>query len=301
MNALLLASIGAGALVGAGLAVLLAGLTRWHPVLSDALAMLDERLPRPPAPAPASGTPGMRAKVLRLLADVARRLPGSVGERDLDVLQLDRDRHLVERLGTALAYAAIGPALAVVLLVPDASLPVVVPTGFSLAGGVIGWTSYGRRTRDRADRAREEMRYVLVAYLQQVSLLRRGGAGIATALSLPPQLLDDSDAMRRIGRELELAERSGLMPWEGLRRFGARTDVSELEDLSTIAETAGHDGGAVIDTLLARAESLTDELVADAHTAANRATGQMSTPGAIQVFLIAAWVLYPAAAALLSS
>lgn len=299
MNALLLATIGAGALLGAGLAVILAGLTRWHPVLSDALAMLDERHPRQATEA--SGAPGTRAAVFRVLVDVARRLPGSVGERDLEILQLDRDRHLIGRLGTALAYAAIGPALAVVLLVLDASLPVVVPTGFCVVGAVVGWTSYGRRTRDRADDVREELRYVLVAYLQQVSLLRRGGAGIATALGLPPQLLDDSEPMRRIGREFELAERAGLMPWEGLRRFGTQIDVSELEDLSTIAETAGHDGGAVIDTLLARAESLNDELIADAHTAANRATGQMSTPGAIQVFLIAAWVLFPAAATLLSS
>ena len=300
MNALLLATIGAGALVGAGLAVVLAGLTRWHPVLSDALAVLDERLPQPAAAGDVR-PPKTHAYVERVLVDLARHLPGAVSARDLDVLQLDRERHLLGRIGTALAYAAIGPALAVALLVLDASLPVVVPTGFSVAGGVVGWTSYGRRTRDRADDVREQLRHVLVAYLQQVSLLRRGGAGIATALGLPPQLLDDSEAMRRIGRELGLAERAGLMPWEGLRRLGAQIDVSELDDLSTIAETAGHDGGAVIDTLLARAESLNDELLADAHAAANRATGQMSTPGAIQVFLIAAWVLYPAAAALLSS
>lgn len=299
MNALLMATIGAGALVGAGLAVALAGILRWHPELSDALAMLDERLPHPVAQSRTTG--GRSAAFRRAVVAVARRIPGSVNDRDLHVLQLDRDRYLVGRLGTALAYAASGPALAALLLVLDASMPVVVPTGFSVAGGLIGWTSYARRIADRAEDAREEMRYALVAYLQQVSLLRRGGAGVATALSLPAQLLDDSEAMRRIRHELELAERAGLMPWEGLRRFGGQIDVSELDDLSIIAETAGHDGGAIIDTLLARADSLNDELLADAHTAANRATGQMSTPGALQVFLIAAWVLYPAAAALLGS
>jgi hypothetical protein len=56
----------------------------------------------------------------------------------------------------------------------------------------------------------------------------------------------------------------------------------------------------VVDTLLKRAESLRDGLLADEHSAAHRASGQMSTPGALQVFLIAAWVLYPAAVALLS-
>jgi Flp pilus assembly protein TadB len=183
----------------------------------------------------------------------------------------------------------------------DAGVPILVPGGFAVAGAVIGWTSYARRVRHRAEDAREEVRYTLVAYLQQVSLLRRGGAGVSTALHLPAELLTDSWAMQQLGRELELAERNGLLPWEGLRRFGAQIDVPQLDDLSTIAETAGHDGGAIIETLLARAESLNDELLADAHAAANRASGQMSTPGALQVFLTAAWVLYPAAVALLST
>ena len=67
-----------------------------------------------------------------------------------------------------------------------------------------------------------------------------------------------------------------------------------------IAAGAGQDGAAVVDTLLKRAESLRDELLADEHAGAHRASGQMSTPGALQVFLIATWVLYPAAVALLS-
>ena len=57
----------------------------------------------------------------------------------------------------------------------------------------------------------------------------------------------------------------------------------------------------MVGTLLARAESLRDELLADEHADAHRASGQMSTPGAVQVFLIAAWVLFPAGIALLAS
>ena len=166
---------------------------------------------------------------------------------------------------------------------------------------MVGWTGHARRIRDRAERARLELRYALVAYLQQVGLLRRGGAGVATALRVPAQLLDRNWAMRRLRRELDLAERAGLMPWEGLRRFGAHIEVGELDDLSSIAATAGQDGGAIIDTVLARAESLNDELLADEHADAHRASAQMSTPGAVQVFLIAAWVLYPAALALLNA
>jgi hypothetical protein len=107
--------------------------------------------------------------------------------------------------------------------------------------------------------------------------------------------------MQRLRDELDLAQRAGEMPWDGLRRFGERVDIDELTDLSTIAAAAGQDGAAVVGTLLARAESLSDELLADEHAAAHRASGQMSTPGALQVFLIAAWVLFPAGTALLTS
>ena len=310
MNAVLLAALAAGALVGTGAAVVAAGLVRWHPELSDALALLDERLPHPPPPTTAStphsgswrGLPQqVLRRVLRWVGPVVRRLPGAVDDTDLDVLDLDRDRYLATALTVAAGYAAAGPALATLLLVLDTGLPIAVPAGFTIVGAVVGWTGHARRVRDRAERARLELRYALVAYLQQVGLLRRGGAGVATALRVPAQLLDRNWAMRRLHRELELAERAGLMPWEGLRRFGAHIGVGELDDLSAIAATAGQDGGAIIDTVLARAESLNDELLADEHADAHRASGQMSTPGAVQVFLIAAWVLYPAALALLNA
>jgi len=145
------------------------------------------------------------------------------------------------------------------------------------------------------------MRYALVAYLQQVSLLRRGGAGVATALQQPARYLDASWAMQRIAHHLELATRSGQMPWYGLGRLAEEIDLPELDDLADIARSAGDDGGAVIDTLLARAASLSDELRADSRAEANRASVRLSTPGAMQVFLIAAWVLYPATTTLLSS
>ncbi|MGD9991477.1 hypothetical protein [Pseudonocardia sp.] len=284
----------AGALLGVAVALVIAACSRRHPVLADALAALDERTARPAA----LETQRSRA---RLLLPILRRLPVAVPDSDLELLGLGRDRFLIGAASSAGALAAAGPLLAGLLSVLDSSLPVVVPTGISAAGLLVGWTSHARQTRERADHAREQLRTALVTYLQQVSLLRRGGAGVSTALTLPAQLLTDSWAMRRLRDELELAQRAGEMPWEGLRRFGERIDIDELADLSAIAATAGQDGAAVVGTLLAHAESLSDELLSDEHADAHRASGQMSTPGALQVFLIAAWVLFPAGTALLAS
>lgn len=284
----------AGVLVGVSVALVVAACSRSHPVLVDALAALDERRVRPVQAEPESPRE-------RLLLPVLRRLPVAAPDSDLNLLGLGRDRFLIGAAISAVTLAAAGPVLAGVLALVDIGIPVVVPTGFTLVGLLIGWTGHARRTRDRAEDARDQLRSALVAYLQQVSLLRRGGAGVSTALTLPGQLLADSWTMRRLRDELELAQRAGEMPWEGLRRFGERVDINELTDLSAIAATAGQDGAAVVGTLLARAESLGDELRSDEHADANRASGQMSTPGALQVFLIAVWVLFPAGTALLGS
>lgn len=293
MNAGLLAALAGGGLLGVAVALALTASMRTHPVLSAALAALDERS----VPARHEAHLGRG----RALLPALRRIPVGVAEEDLTLVGLSRDRFLIGAATSAAGLAAAGPFLAGILALLGSGLPFAIPTGLTALGVVVGWTSHARRIRERADDARDQMRSALVAYLQQVSLLRHGGAGIASALTQPAQLLTDSWALRRLRDELELAQRAGEMPWEGLRRFGERIDVDELCDLSAISATAGQDGAAVIGTLLARAESLRDELLADEHTAAHRASGRMSTPGALQVVLIAAWVLFPAGAALLST
>ena len=293
MNPLLVLGVVAGASIGVGVAVVLAVLFPGRTGLVDALAALDERT--------AGASPDQRRSLGQRLVLVAARIPGSSSPDDLDLLGMSHDTFVLARLRTAMTYAAAGPVLALLLVLLDLGGALVVPAGYTVFGFVVGWSASVRRVADRADRARTELRFALVSYLQQVSLLRSGGAGVATALSVPAKLLSDSWAMRRLADELEVAERSGLMPWEGIHRFGKRIGMTELADVSSIAATAGQDGGAVVSTLLARAEGLRDELLADELTAANRASGQMSTPGALQTVLIVAWLLYPLGTTLLTS
>lgn len=291
MSPVLLAAL-AGGLLGLGVAFGLIALRPWHPRLEDGLQMLDEEHQRAVPPAPD------KWKVLRRWAV---RIPAGVDATDLQITDTSREEFVLRRLISSLVSAGLGPALAVHLWLVDVSLPALVPLAAAVAGAATAWTGATRRLRSRADDRRDEMRYALVAYLQQVSLLRRGGAGVATALQEPTHQLGAGWAMQRIAHHLEIATRSGRMPWHGLGRLAQEIDLPELDDLADIARSAGDDGGAVIDTLLARAESLSDELRADARADANRASVRLSTPGALQTFLVAAWVLYPAMTTLLAS
>ena len=98
--------------------------------------------------------------------------------------------------------------------------------------------------------------YALVAYLTQVSLLRRGGAGVATALAVPARLLDDSWAMRRIADQLELAERGRADALGRAAPVRHQIDLDESPTCPRSPRPPDTTAAAVIDTLLARADSL---------------------------------------------
>ena len=195
-----------GALLGVAVALAVTAAARDHPVLADALTALDERTP---IRALETAT-GRR----RVLLPVLRRLPNAVPDVDLQLLGVSRDRFLLGAAGSAVSLAVAGPLLAAVPALLGTGLPIVIPSGFTALGLLVGWTSHARRTRDRADNARQQLRSALVAYLQQVSLLRRGGAGVPCKARLfehgPCKLRDARLHVGRDGRGVGNRARSVL-------------------------------------------------------------------------------------------
>ncbi|SDG77256.1 Type II secretion system (T2SS), protein F [Pseudonocardia oroxyli] len=285
-----LAGATAGGALGLAVALMLTSIQRWRPNLDDALWLSHER----------NRTVAATPLGTSLLRGLLGRLPLAVDAEDLRVLGIDRSELALRRLIEAVLGLLCGPLFLVLTVVLEVELPSILAVGFSAVGAWAGWSGAARRVRRRADARRDELRHALVTYLQQVSLLRRAGAGVVTAFRGPAELLTSTWAFATIGHHLELAERAGKMPWDGLRRLSEDVDLPELDDISAIARSAGSDGGTVIETLLARADSLEDELRSEAHAAANRASVRMNIPGAVQVLLITAWVLVPATSFLMS-
>ncbi|GAA4549598.1 type II secretion system protein [Pseudonocardia xishanensis] len=281
----------AGGALGLSAALMFNTFQRWRPSLEDALRLSHERNRTLGSTAPT------RSGRVRASLD---RLPVGVDTQDLRIVGISRSDLAVRRIIEALAGLLCGPLFLAMKAVLEVQLPATIAVAFTVLGAWTGWSSAARRVRLRADARRDELRHALVTYLQQVSLLRRAGAGVVTAFRGPAELLTTTWAFTQIGHHLEMAERAGRMPWDGLQRLSEEIDLPELDDISAIARSAGSDGGAVIETLLARADTLEDELRSDAHAAANRASVRMNTPGAVQVFLITAWVLVPATSFLMS-
>ena len=280
--------LAAGALTGTGVAIAAAGITARPPALAAVLAALDERT--------------LPAAVERVSwwTRLVRRVPGAVPDSDVAVLGWSRDRFLLTRVTTTIGYAAAGPALATLSGLLDLGLPLAVPAVFTLAGALLGWTGSGGRS---APGPRTPGRSCGSPSCPSCS--RPGCCAKAAPVSRPrcpyrPGCWPTGGRCGGSPTSWPSPNGPGRCRGRGCAGSASKSGCDELTDLSAIAAGAGQDGAAVVDTLLKRAESLRDELLADEHAAAHRASGQMSTPGALQVFLIAAWVLYPAAVALLS-
>src|SRR5690606_29297680 len=134
-------------------------------------------------------------------------------------------------------------------VVPPAVLVLAVP-----AGAAAGWL-YGRvDLRSDAERARREFRHALAAYLELVTILMAGGAGVETAM-FDAAAIGDGPAFRHLRTALSAAQAQRAPPWARLGDLGDRLGVGELAELHASMSLAG-DGAQVRDTLSAKANGI---------------------------------------------
>jgi len=83
---------------------------------------------------------------------------------------------------------------------------------------------------------------------------------------------------RRIRVALETAQHQGRSPWSTLDELADVVALPALRELTSSITLAGDSGAKVRASLTAKAASLRDRQLADAHAAAERASEQMSLP-----------------------
>jgi tight adherence protein C len=283
---LLLSILGAG--VGAtGLLLLLRGLASTSPTL-DALVSDLER-PRTPAP------PGKRGQIEVLEQLAGRRTP----ERDAQLALLERstgkfvnDRIVWAALGTAPGILAVAAANAG--LYPF--LTPLVAFGVLVGGAAGGWLWALNDLRSDAAKAGREFRHALAAYLELVTILMAGGAGVETAI-YDAAAIGNGPAFRHMATALSAASARREPPWKQLGALGERIGVAELGELEAAMTLAG--GGAhVRDTLASKAESLRERDLAAVEAQAEARSETMVLPVAMMFAGFLLLLGYPALAGL---
>lgn len=233
------------------------------------------------------------ARLLRTLE--GRPSPGR--EADLAVCDRDNARWVRDRCTWALLGAT--PGFALTLLAATSTFTTVRPptvVAVVVGGGIGGWLWARVDLAGDAARARRAFRHALAAYLQLVTILMSGGAGVETAM-FDAVSIGRGPAFAHLRAALTAAQNRREPPWRQLGELGHRLGIRELDELQAAMTLAG--GGAQVrDSLVAKATAITTRDLADLESAAQARSETLVLPVALMFAGFLVLLGYPALAAL---
>jgi tight adherence protein C len=247
--------------------------------------------------APKASTVG--GKVQSWLADQVLRRTRDVKHltQDLAVTGATVEQHI----GKTTALAVVGLFSPLVILSFFNTIGLGFPLMFGPAAGLVLAAAMLMVTRqelaENAKRRRAEFRRTLSVYLDLVAMSMQAGRGYAEALPASAAI-GTGWAFTQLQDAIDGARFSGTTSWHALGQLGDRFGLRELTDLDAALTLANDDGAQVRTTLVARAETLRSERIADAEAAAAQATESMRFALIIMVFVFLAYELYPSVARL---
>ena len=274
------AAIGAGGLLGLGVFLLVWQALPASPVAGRALRRLHPELRDPAALGSIAPLPPWWQRLWR---------PPT---RELMLLGRSTGRYWTSVGLSALLGFAAPAVLSALFLTAGLPVPVVVPVAVTL--GLAGLAAFIAHydVVTKAARARYEFRRAVCSYLDLVSLELAAGHGPVAALERACTGIDGW-VFERLRETLLRAQLQLHQPWDELRQLARTIDVPELGDVGDIVQAAGADGAVVHETLLARAESLRDQIRVEALARAKAVTTKLDIPGAALLLVLAVFIIYP--------
>lgn len=200
-----------------------------------------------------------------------------VVDADLQVTQRSLATVTLERLLVSLAGLFLPLVMIFVTSLGGVRLPGPLMLIVAVFGAVLGYQLPQWQLHTRAALARRRFRTSLSAYLDLVSIMLAGGAGIETALFAASRV-GDGPAFARITDALDVSRTSRQSPWDALANLGSSIGVSELPELAATVRLGGEQGARMTASLVAKASSMRSKQLAEVEAQANAATEKMGLP-----------------------
>ena len=215
---------------------------------------------------------------------------GVLGQK-LRVVGRPVEVHATHKLIGALFGLTLG--IAGGILLPLAGVPVnpAVVAVVALGLGVAGWVYPDVALNDEVDKRRASFRYALSAYLDLVTSLLAGGAGLETALH---SAADSGGgwAFAEIRQVLVKARLTGRTVWELFDELGVEYGIEEMREIAASAQLAGDQGAQIRSSLAVKAQTLRKEQLAAMRAAAESASSKMQLPSVLFVAGLVLFLLY---------
>ncbi|MFJ8197994.1 type II secretion system F family protein [Streptomyces sp. NPDC096152] len=213
---------------------------------------------------------------------------------DLAVLERSWEKFLATKALLAVAGLFFGPFLfAVVWTLGFGSSP-VIPVWLALVcAGLFFFLPDLEVRRDAAEK-RRDLRRVIGAYLDLVSMSLAGGRGLPEALMAAAEV-SDGWANQRIRNALADARITGISQWQALGQLGEELGVEELKDLSASLALVADDGAKVRESLASRAETMRHRELAEIEGSAGEKSQSMLVAQLLLCAGFLVFLIFPAA------
>ena len=238
----------------------------------------------------------LRARVGARVAEFYRQQGWEQRSLRADLAVLDRrwENFLATKVLLAGAGLFFGPLLfAVVLLLGFGRSP-VIPVWLALLCAAVFFVLPDLEVRRDATDKRRDLRRVIGAYLDLVSMSLAGGRGLPEALMAAAEV-SDGWATQRIRNALSDARITGVSQWQALGRLGEELGVEELKDLSASLALVADDGAKVRESLASRAETMRHRELAEIEGSAGEKSQSMLVAQLLLCAGFLVFLIFPAA------
>jgi len=287
-----------GGLVGIGVFVLIRALTPGKRSAVSTVAQIDalRATGATSSPQRSAATSGVRGRIGERVADFYRQQGWEMRSMRADLAVLDRswESFLATKLLLGAAGLVFGPFLFAVVWEVGLGLNPIIPVWLALVFAAVFFLLPDLEVRRDAADKRKDLRRVIGAYLDLVSMNLAGGRGLPEALMAAAEI-SDGWALMRIRNCLADARITGTSQWVALGRLGDELGVEELQDLGVTLALVADDGAKVRESLASRAETMRHRELAEIEGEA----GEQSQSMLVAQLLLAAgflvFLIFPAA------
>ncbi|OUD03450.1 type II secretion system F family protein [Streptomyces swartbergensis] len=213
---------------------------------------------------------------------------------DLAVLDRSWEKFLATKVLLGVTGLFFGPLLfAIVLTLAIADSP-IIPVWLALLCAAVFFFLPDLEIRRDAAKKRRDLRRVIGAYLDLVSMSLAGGRGLPEALMAAAEI-SDGWANQRIRNALSDARITGVSQWQALGQLGEELGVEELKDLSASLALVADDGAKVRESLASRAETMRHRELAEIEGSAGEKSQSMLVAQLLLCAGFLVFLIYPAA------
>ncbi len=288
-----------GVFAGAGLFLVLRGLFPTKPSLDEELlALAEPNWPTGVYSGSANGTDSaLGARLIGAFDIDLHKL-----DVDLRVINRTPERHVLERIKTAVALA-VAPLLfgfaMPYALGGSPLLPPIVLFAAPFVLAVVGWFITDQQVRSKAAKRRREFDAGLATYLGLVATLTAAGSGLEEAMWVSVEQ-GRGWAFQVLRRSLSDARNRGSTPWELMDEYGRQLELPSLVELGATFQLSGTSGAHIRETVMTKANSLRTHQLAVIEAEANANTAAMAGPIGFMLAGFVILLLFPAVTTVLS-